>query len=848
MNPAITMLLAALSAQTTTATTAPFLAQPPQLVRMVQVELPDDTVYSAPEIEVTLRLAVTTTGTVASVVVTEGVGAPFDEAAARAGQQLVFTPGLLNTGAAVPVTITFRMTITAPPPPPEVPPPPPPVSYKGQLLERGTRKPLVGIEVTAQQGETRTSTFTDDAGRFSLNMPPPRFDVLAEPITHAPLRALVEAKPGESIEETFYLVARRAQYEVVVRGRAVQREVVQRTLTKAEIVRSPGTAGDTLKAVANLPGVSRSAFDGGQVILRGSAPGDSGTFLEGHEIPQIYHFGGLRSTFTSAFLEALTFIPGNFSADYGRFVGGIIDVQVRDPASDAFRGELDINVYDASLVLEGPVSDGVSIGGAFRRSYIDAILPAVIPEDAAVSFDTAPRFYDYQLIGSWKPSPQHDARVIWYGSRDRLELILKDPADDPKVRGTLSTAVMFHALQVSARSKLSSAVVQDLSMQVGLQEINFDLGPDFFFSLTSQRIALRASWNVDITKWLELRAGLDTRYTWVQLALAAPTPPKEGENPPPLSTVETVAVDRDLEVFEPGVFLEARLMPVKMLTIVPSVRFDYYDAINHFTVDPRLGAELKIFEDTSLHGGLGLYQQQPQYDESSSDIGAPDLIPERSVQGSIGGRQRLFDALDIEITGFYKWLDNLVVRNPAFFSDPNQPVYTNGGTGRIFGLELLVRANYEGFAGWVAYTFQRSYRTDAEDAKERRFDFDQPHILTAVAGYDFGAGWTVGARFRLVSGNPDTPIDSAFYDSFTDVFVPVYGEINSERLGTFHQLDLRIDKVWTFDVWKLNLYLDVQNVYNRANPEGWTYNYDYSERSELSGLPILPILGMKGAW
>ena len=44
----------------------------------------------------------------------------------------------------------------------------------------------------------------------------------------------------------------------------------------------------------------------------------------------------------------------------------------------------------------------------------------------------------------------------------------------------------------------------------------------------------------------------------------------------------------------------------------------------------------------------------------------------------------------------------------------------------------------------------------------------------------------------------------------------------------------------------MNAYLDVQNVYNRANAEGRSYNFDYSQSKPVRGLPILPILGLRG--
>jgi len=86
------------------------------------------------------------------------------------------------------------------------------------------------------------------------------------------------------------------------------------------------------------------------------------------------------------------------------------------------------------------------------------------------------------------------------------------------------------------------------------------------------------------------------------------------------------------------------------------------------------------------------------------------------------------------------------------------------------------------------------------------------------------------------------------YDAGAGTWVPFFGPVNSERLPDFLQLDVRVDRIWTFRTWRLSLYLDVQNVTNRGNAEGWTYDYDYSRRQPLTGLPILPILGIEGEW
>jgi hypothetical protein len=279
------------------------------------------------------------------------------------------------------------------------------------------------------------------------------------------------------------------------------------------------------------------------------------------------------------------------------------------------------------------------------------------------------------------------------------------------------------------------------------------------------------------------------------------------------------------------------------------VRVDWTRATRRWTVDPRLTVRHRLLKGTTLKGAIGLYHQPPTPDQTVEELGNPDLSSPESMHGSLGVEQRVLDLLDIELTGFYKWLHRQVTRNPRSYFDPSAPPYLNGGTGRIFGLELLVRAHVgKRFDGWLAYTFQRSYRTDGNNASERLFDFDQPHLLTLVGTVRIGAGWSAGLRFRLASGNPYTPVVGSVYDAESDTFVPLYGPSNSERQALFHQLDLRVDKTFTFRAWKLSAYLDVQNLYNQRNQEGLSYRFDYRESQPLTGLPILPILGVKGEW
>lgn len=835
------------------------ITEAPRVVEAVQADLPGGTPVPAQGVTVVYILKLSADGVVQEASVKDGAGDPFDSAGLRAVRRYRFTPAKLGDGSAVPVTLTFRLKFEPPPPPEEAPlqarpgEAPPSVKLGLTLLHRGARRPLSGVGLTALPpggGAAITEAITGEDGRAELEVPPGKFVVVGAPAGFEQFEVEFEAAPGEEREETLYVEAETGDpYRTVVRARKVRREVTQRIIPRRLIEKAPGTSGDALKVIQNLPGVARQPFDGGLIVLRGSNPGDSKTYLEGHEIPFIYHFGALRSTFATRFLDSINFVPGNFSPDYGRSVGGIIDVQVRDPADDLLRGVVDLNLYDAGFALEGPVNDQLSVGGAFRRSYIDTILAGALPEDGDFSFDVAPRYYDYQVIATYKEKDGR-TRIIGYGGLDKIEFLFADPADDAAVRGGLQTRTMFHHLHVASEKRLTPNVRQEVSFVTGVQNFDLTLGPDFFFDIDSRFISARAAWDVRIDDALTWRVGTDSRVFGFELFIRAPNPPKEGEDPQRASLLEGVATRANSSWYQPAAFTELRWRVTPRLTVMPGVRLDWYSSIEQGTVDPRVTAEYVVTDSTRLRAGLGLYQQEPDPEESNPEFGNPKLDPEQSVQASAGVDQELIEGVRLEVTGFYKWLDQVIAREVDADSAVSDGTYTNGATGRVYGVETLLRADLPPrFMGWVAYTFQRSFRTDP-GGQERLFDFDQPHILSALGSYELGSGWSLGARYRFVSGNPDTPVLGGIRDMVTGDWAAVYGENNSTRLPSFHQVDVRVDKTWTLDLWKLTLYLDVQNATNRGNVEAYLYKYDFdpSERQAITGLPVLPILGVQGEW
>jgi hypothetical protein len=175
---------------------------------------------------------------------------------------------------------------------------------------------------------------------------------------------------------------------------------------------------------------------------------------------------------------------------------------------------------------------------------------------------------------------------------------------------------------------------------------------------------------------------------------------------------------------------------------------------------------------------------------------------------------------------------------------------------------MVKHAPVDRFFGWLSYTLSRSERNDYPEQEPQEgdvisagdphagtwypFEFDQTHILVAVAGYRLPRDIELSAKFQYVTGNPYTPYSGCVQDLDQDFCVPyATGTYNSERQPPFIAADARIDKLWTFKKWQLNTFLDLLNVVRGTNPEFVLYNYDYTESTYIRGLPFIPSPGFE---
>ena len=100
---------------------------------------------------------------------------------------------------------------------------------------------------------------------------------------------------------------------------------------------------------------------------------------------------------------------------------------------------------------------------------------------------------------------------------------------------------------------------------------------------------------------------------------------------------------------------------------------------------------------------------------------------------------------------------------------------------------------------------------------------------------ELGKNWHLNLAWRWHTGWPTTPIsvEEEIDDEGESEFVPVLGPLNSLRLDDYHRLDLRASRNWELSFGRLNLYIDIQNVYDQDNIAGFDPEIDDEEGTIL---------------
>lgn len=816
---------------------------PPRLLDPVEPSYPAGAQPATP-VDVVLELRIDREGRVEDAKVTTSGGEAFDASALEAAGRLRFDPAR-REGEPIFARIryTFHFETASPPPPP------PPASLLVNV-RRGDR-PLPNAEVVVTSGGSSRSARTgpDGAVRFpGLEAGAVTIAVTAD--GYQPITTTDSLVAGEELAATVRPVERPVAGEIVVRGERPAREVTRYTLAQEEVRRAPGTNGDALRVLENLPGVARPPPMMGALLVRGAGPEDTGVFVDGTQVPLVFHFGGITSVVPAEALERLDFAPGNFGPEYGRALGGIVEIGLKSPRRDRIGGLGQLDLLDGRLFVEGPITSKLRFLIGARRSWVDAWLGPVLSQTGN-GVKTAPVYYDGQALLEWDLHSTTTGRLAFFGSSDEFRLILSAPDSADPVIGNLGIKTQFWRLQARTESRLLDDRLRLVNVLSYGQEIRDIQVGGASIRINDRPLVFRTELRGRIIPSLRAALGLDINFDLADVSVRAPPQDSATDAPAPSFSRPPAVVDQaGTATYRPAVYALLEYRPRPSILLLPSFRADYTREGRAWSLQPRLAARWDARSGdyrTALKGGVGLYAQPPQPFEAIPPFGTPGLRNNRVLQTSLGIEQGLYRGLEASIEGFYKRLDDLVVqRASAGGASASGVTYGNSGSGTIYGLEVYLRYRSQRVNASLAYTLSRSLRRSAPDVPERLFEYDQTHVLSVVGSWSIGRGWEVGGRFRLSSGNPVTPLVGGVGDLDAGAYAAVAGAPFSARLDYFHQLDLRVEKRWSWRLFAMALYLDIQNVYSRQAPQALQYNYNYTQSTVMGGLPILPILGLRG--
>jgi hypothetical protein len=623
--------------------------------------------------------------------------------------------------------------------------------------------------------------------------------------------------------------------------------------------------------VQNLPGVGRAAFGSGALVVWGAAPQDTRVYVDGVRIPQLYHSGGFRATVNSDLVRGIDLAPGGYGAEYGRGLGGLVTVDTRALRNDRFHGYLSADVIDSSGMLEVPVGKSTRVAVAGRGSYLKETLGLFTSRDVS-EFVPIPRFFDGQLKLEHDLGDNETVTLVALASDDLLRRSVTNP--DPAQTLTDERKSSFKRAFATYRKAFPDGSSVTVTPSYGTD--HFEFAQRFGATPTDQSIdakvfGLRAKWRGKVASFVTLNTGLDLEGSdaTVRRRGAPILPPREGDitvfGQPPNDVANYDAWSVVLGSVAPYVQGDFELLGNKV-HVVPGVRLDSFFVSgdkasptaagteqrgylrSEQIAEPRLAARWQATERLLVKAAYGQYHQAPDAEDLSPVFGNPTLGFARASHYLAGVSARVLEKLSAEATAFASLSDDLAARSPLPSPETGQALL-NSRQGRAYGAQVLLRQELtRGLFGWVSYSVIRSERKDTPESAWRPFDYDQTHVATLVASYALPLGFEVGARLRYATGFPRTPVLGAYYNARRDLFEPAFGKQNSVRIPAFAQADVRVSKRFDLGAAKLELYLDVQNVTNRSNREDIVYNYDYTAKSYITGLPTLAVAGARLEW
>ncbi len=736
------------------------------------------------------------------------------------------------------------------------------VVIQGKALDVLSRKPLGNAKVQLDKLESVVLTAAD--GSFSIANVEPGYHTVTvsldgyEPETSAELLFTYDKSPSITLELQSLASG---VGEVNIRKTSIQKReaespVSSQKLSIREIERNPGGNRDISKIIQSLPGVISVPGFRNDVVIRGGSPSENKFYLDGIEIPIINHFqtqgstGGPVGLLNVNFIKEVNFYTGAFPVNYANGLSSVLDFRQMDGNANKAKYRFTLGSSDVGFTADGPIGKKTTYIFSARQSYLQGLF-------SVLGLPFLPNFIDYQAKVKVKLNEKDDISFLMVGAVDFFKLNLKvndNITDSIQLKSnkyilgylpvyrqwnyTFGTVYTHYGAQSKTQYFLSRNMLNNTSYKYRNNDESSENNRIFTYKSIEEENKLRIENSRTVSRW-KLLAGAGLEY--VQFGVDNKAKILIPGAPGSAGTIQDIAFNSQLDLAKYSGFVRAYRNVMGSGTLSFAGRLDgnsYNKQMQNVLNQPTVSVSASLptaVNGLFLNANVGQFTQLPSYTILGYRNAAGELdnlnrvkyIRNRMV--AAGLQYNKVKDTRITLEGFYKQYanyplalnDSISLGNLGtdFAVVGNEPV-SSVCDGRAYGMEFLVqKRSRSGLYGILAYTLSWSEFSD-KNGNAVKSAWDSRHTVSLVGGMKMKRNWELGAKFRLATGRPYTPYDvqrslvKINWD-VKGVALNDYSRLNTERLGTFSQLDVRVDKVWYFKKSSLNLYMDIQNFLNK---------------------------------
>ncbi len=757
-------------------------------------------------------------------------------------------------------------------------------SISGYIKDKSNGELLIGANVYIKA--TKTGTISNLYGFYSLTLDEGNYDIICNyigfQITEISLNLNnnkilnIELEPSiEEIEEVI-VKAERGNKNVV----STQMSTV--SLSAKTIKQIPVLMGeiDIIKTMQLLPGIKSTGGLSSGMSVRGSSRDQNLLILDEATVYNAAHLGGIFSIFNNDAIKNVEIYKGFIPAEYGGRLASVVDIRMKDGNTKKFSANGGIGLISSRLTIEAPiVKDKSSFIISGRRTYIDAIVKGVKVISNSDKINDFPiHFYDLNSKVNYTINQNNRIFLSGYFGRDVFSFSMNEDAktnfDWGNYTGTLRWNHVFNSRLFSNITVLASDYdyLMDTEFKIGREKKTFAFNYDAFIKDYSGKIDFGYYLNQNstikfglLTTYHDIKVGeINGRQDTVKFNFSLPSIPGI-ENAIYVRNEQKIS---DQFIVNYGVRYSMFLNPGtnKINTIDENYnvtgKTNYkWDSIIYNGFEPRLGITYILNEKHSVKTS---YSRTLQYlfIASNSTTGNPldvwisvnpNIKPQICDQISIGYFRNFLDnMLEASVETYFK-----KSMNQVSFKEFAQPQFNENieedlrfGKGRAYGIELLIKKPEGKINGWIGYEYSKS-ELKINDIQEKDWflsPYDSPHDVTIVIIYNLSKRIDISANWIWKTGQPlNAP---AMRYEYGDLILPYYPGRNTDRLPSYHRLDLGLtikNIIKTNAKYKDELVISIYNAYINKNPdliyfEQDSEDYYITKATRVTYIPFFPSL------